>query len=358
MTNLKSRKFCSRPVLTPIGQTSMGGQLLWRRRGQQITRPRSRRSSIEAGANPRLKDVWGQTAEDIAADERKYRTELHQKWLQEDVEVKAQAQADEEFLSGCTASLLSDRHYSKVAVGIIDNFFTRHVTHRNGSLLDQMTHGAIVGGIVGRYFNGPIFLADAGGNIFNERLDGGNIVQAIRSIISFAAANPDTAIVINMSWGTSERSSHLASLFDTLSNCGLVFVAAAGNDGKASCSFPAGYPGVIGVGSVGRGTDSRADYSNYGDCVQVAVGEDVVPLDLVLPPGHSSAEYDPGEIMQRMRLAGTSFAAAHVSGLIAQMIADNPAHSLAALVERLPSHDKASGFDHPVKFLRGGAQSK
>ena len=76
----------------------------------------------------------------------------------------------------------------------------------------------------------------------------------------------------------------------------------------------------------------------------------MLPLNSILPPGHRLDEYDLGDVMRRTRLAGTSFAAAHVAGVIAQMIARDPAHSLTAPVEHLPSYVYASGYDFP--FLR------
>ena len=128
-----------------------------------------------------------------------------------------------------------------------------------------------------QYFQGfgePIFTVDAGRIIADGRLNGWSIASGLRSIVSFAAEHPNTRLVVNMSWGTSESELGQEALFETLSDCGIVFVAAAGNDGSATCSFPAGYRGVIGVSSVQSNTFDRAEYANYGECVKVAVSDD------------------------------------------------------------------------------------
>ena len=53
---------------------------------------------------------------------------------------------------------------------------------------------------------------------------------------------------------------------------GVVVVAAMGNDGDNSKSYPAAYPGVVAVGAVDK-TSTVADFSQYvvGDRQQIAV---------------------------------------------------------------------------------------
>jgi serine protease len=120
---------------------------------------------------------------------------------------------------------------------------------------------------------------------------------------------------------------------------GVTIVAAAGNDGRGSVSWPAAYPQVIAVGATTR-ERTRASYSNYGSA-----------LDLVAPAGageRTDTGYGPsdGVVGQTLKgepsqfcicsMASTSAAAAQVSGVAALLIASGrargPAQVRAALV--------------------------
>ena len=128
-------------------------------------------------------------------------------------------------------------------------------------------------------------------------------------------------------------------------------MAAAGNDGNPACSFPAGYGGVIGVGSVAALTGERAEYSNYGDCVHIAVDEGLAEVS----SDRASADVDGGTIH-----LGTSFAGAYVTAKIADVLRLAPGafadaqYGLVgpnAIVAILPTLKTASGFHNKVGIL-------
>lgn len=119
---------------------------------------------------------------------------------------------------------------------------------------------------------------------------------------------------------------------------GVTIVAATGNDGQSSVSFPAAYPEVIAVGALSRNM-RLAYYSNYGRA-----------LDLVAPagddtPGSPGGKPDHGVVQQTLSegrstfcycfMASTSAAAAEVSGVAALLIASGRAKGRRAVRKAL-----------------------
>jgi serine protease len=90
--------------------------------------------------------------------------------------------------------------------------------------------------------------------------------------IDFAARNTSVK-VINLSLGGEGNSTTVRMAIDRAVAAGITIVAAAGNDGRGTVSFPAALPNVIAVGAV-DGRKQRAPYSNFG-----------AEIDLVAPGG-------------------------------------------------------------------------
>ena len=116
------------------------------------------------------------------------------------------------------------------------------------------------------------------------------------------------ARVINMSFA-GPRDGDVAEAIEMAARKGIVLVAAAGNGGAtAKPAYPAAYKDVIAVTATDA-DDKLYDKANQGTYVAVAApGVDV----FVLAPGNS-----------HKFSSGTSFAAAHVSGLVALMLERN-----------------------------------
>jgi subtilisin family serine protease len=119
---------------------------------------------------------------------------------------------------------------------------------------------------------------------------------------------------------------------------GSLIVAAAGNDGDGTVSYPAGLAQVVSVAAVGP-TDAVAPFSNENADVEVAAaGVEVL-----------SARRGGGYV----RESGTSMATPHVAGAAALLWAANPTAGAAAIRSRLdaavddvgaPGRDPAYGF--------------
>ncbi|WP_298772366.1 S8 family serine peptidase [uncultured Shewanella sp.] len=73
------------------------------------------------------------------------------------------------------------------------------------------------------------------------------------------------ANIISMSLGGSGSSTTEEAAFQSFADSGGLAVAAAGNDGNAIRSYPAGYPAVMMVGAV-DGDNNIADFSQYPKC--------------------------------------------------------------------------------------------
>ncbi|KRD30229.1 hypothetical protein ASE35_19165 [Lysobacter sp. Root916] len=83
------------------------------------------------------------------------------------------------------------------------------------------------------------------------------------------------AKVINMSLGGAGQSSAESAAFANLYNQGIVLVAAAGNDGTSTKSYPASYASVISVAALDS-NNAKAAFSQFNDGVDIAApGQDV-----------------------------------------------------------------------------------
>ena len=113
--------------------------------------------------------------------------------------------------------------------------------------------------------------------------------------------------VVSMSLGGG-ASTALDNCVDDLVQNGIHVVAAAGNSNYDACYFsPARLEGAVTVGAT-ESSDARASYSNYGNCVDI------------FAPGTAvkSAWYDSDTATAT--ISGTSMAAPHVSGVVAQYL--------------------------------------
>jgi subtilisin family serine protease len=116
------------------------------------------------------------------------------------------------------------------------------------------------------------------------------------------------AKIINMSLGNYAEAEFLHDALKYAYDRGVVLVAASGNDNTDRPGYPAAYDEVIAVSATDP-DESKAEYSNYGDYIDVAA------------PGTSIPSTYPGS--RYAALSGTSMASPHVAALASLVRAAN-----------------------------------
>ena len=147
--------------------------------------------------------------------------------------------------------------------------------------------------------------------------------------------------VISASWGSTARSKALEDTIRAAGEEGILFVAAAGNNGTSNDKtphYPSNYalPNVISVAALDRG-DQLASFSNFGvKTVHIAApGKEI--LSTWLDNGYREA-------------SGTSMATPYVSGVAALILASEPNLSVEKLRERLlKSVDKIDSLSGQIE---------
>ncbi len=221
--------------------------------------------------------------------------------------------------------------------GYIDDVHGYDFTNTDADPFDDHGHGTHVSGTIAGIGNNGIGVAGVSWNAqimavkFLGAGGGGNISDAIDSII-YAVNNG--AKILNNSWGGGGFSQAMLDAIDAANDAGVLFVAAAGNNGRnndASSFYPANYaaPNVVSVAATDH-NDQRATFSNYG-ANTVHLGAPGVNTLSTVPTGSCSMCASGGY----RNASGTSMAAPHVSGAAALILDREPMLSIGDLKSRL-----------------------
>ena len=160
-------------------------------------------------------------------------------------------------------------------------------------------------------------------------------------------AHEQGAGVMSMSWGSETSSDILAAAFDRAARAGMLFLAAAGNEGHEVPMYPAAYPGVIAVGAMTAEGTPWAQ-SNRGDHVAfLSYGTATFPVGHDGPPG---------------TYAGTSIATPWVAAAITAYQAQHPqaqsADVLTALLSALSPHAEGTGDGYGAGIFDAAARDR
>ncbi|KAF2869437.1 peptidase S8/S53 domain-containing protein [Massariosphaeria phaeospora] len=145
--------------------------------------------------------------------------------------------------------------------------------------------------------------------------------------------------VMSMSWGLEGKSAVVDEVIMNAVNMGIHVSVAAGNDGKDACGATPSHNGgasskVVTVGSTNI-DNQISSFSNVGKCVDIyAPGEEIV------------SAWNLGDDVINF-LSGTSMACPHVSGVMAYLMAEDPAglgQNPEALKKKLLSTARKNAF--------------
>ncbi len=200
--------------------------------------------------------------------------------------------------------------------------------------MDDNGHGTHCAGIIGAEGDNGIGISGINQKVqimplkFLGRSGSGSTNDAIEAI-NYAIQRKKDGVnlrIISASWGSTARSQALEDVIKAAGDAGILFIAAAGNDGSNNDSrphYPSNYnlPNVISVAALDR-NDQLASFSNFGvKTVHIAApGKEIVSTWL----GDNFRE-----------ASGTSMATPYVSGIAALIVASDPTISMADLRKKL-----------------------
>lgn len=192
-----------------------------------------------------------------------------------------------------------------------------------GSQLDKKTQSSSHLNVAGVAPNIRIYSLKYADGTSNGQI--GDMIEAIQWSIKHHMQ------IINISSSIYTDHPGLKKAINQAAKKGIIIVASAGNDGPHDApTYPARYENVIGVASIGKDKKS-SPFSNRGASVDFAApGDDVATLNVV------------GE---KIVTSGTSFAAPHVTGLVALLIERYPNSSSTTIINKL----KKSALDLGAK---------
>jgi len=226
--------------------------------------------------------------------------------------------------------------------GYVDDVYGWDFDGNNNTIFDGVSddHGTHVAGTIGAVGGNGKGVA---GVCWNVKLlsakflgkRGGTTANAIKAVDYFTdlKLNGINLVATNNSWGGGGFSQGLQDAIESANAAGVLFIAAAGNDGlntETNASYPSGYPvaNIIAVASI-TSTGLLSSFSNYA-ATKVDLGApgsgiwSSVPKSVkgVVVSGYAS-------------YSGTSMATPHVTGACALYASTHPSASAATIKDAI-----------------------
>ena len=239
--------------------------------------------------------------------------------------------------------------YTDEELGTFNDEHGFDAADNSGDPMDDNGHGTHCAGIIGAEGNNDEGISGINWNVsimplkFLGRGGFGTTKDAIESI-NYAIDRKQKGVnvrVISASWGSTSYSKALEDTIRAANDAGILFVAAAGNNGTSndkSPHYPSNYnlPNVISVAATDR-NDQLTSFSNFGiKTVHIAApGKDILSTWL-------NSDY--------REASGTSMATPYVSGVAGLILANEPNLTVEQLRTRiLSSVDKIESLNGKVE---------
>ena len=197
-----------------------------------------------------------------------------------------------------------------------------HGTHVAGTIAAVGNNGAGISGVAPKAKIVPVRVLGKCGGAESDVADG--IVWAVGGTVGSVPKNTNPALILNLSLGGEHScGSTYQDAINYASGKGALIVVAAGNDNQdVAEQAPANCNGVMAVAATNR-LGARANYSNYGNGVDLAAPGGDAANGNVLSLSNTGTMGPVADGLRGMR--GTSMAAPHVAGVAALMSSVNSA---------------------------------
>ena len=170
------------------------------------------------------------------------------------------------------AGRISEYSYNATEDKVVKDYVLENGEYDWSLVEDEQGHGTAVTGVIAASMNSGNVVGIAPDvtiiTIKAESDERGNFQRGSDLVFGLYYAIERDVSVVNMSFGTYEGNP-FAEATQLAYDSDVICVAAAGNDATAMLAYPAADPLVIGVGALADGSWKLADYSNYGENVNV-----------------------------------------------------------------------------------------